>query len=59
MLLETQGKFWYIFEDRTTRTSDYMTGESDFCRFLRNEAPKWHENLPTFAIQFFHGNLQF
>ena len=58
MLLETQGNFWYNLEDRTTHTRDYMAGESDFCRFL-NEAPKWHENLPTFAIQFFHGNLQF
>ena len=59
MLLETQGNFWYNLEGRTTRTSDYMAGESDFCRFLRNEAPKWHENLPTFAIQLFDGNFQF
>ena len=50
MLLEIQGNFGYNLESHTTRTSDYMAGDSDFCRFLRNEAPKWHENLPTFAI---------
>ena len=39
MLLETQGNFWYNLEGHTTRTSGHMAGESDFCRFSRNEAP--------------------
>ena len=44
MLLETQENFWYNLEGRTTRRSDYMAGESDFCRFLRNEAPNQPES---------------
>ena len=38
MLLETQGDSWYNLEGRTTSRSDNMAGESDFCRFLTNEA---------------------
>ena len=44
ILVETQENFWYHLEDRTTFTSDYMAGESDFFRFLRNEAPNQPES---------------
>ena len=40
MLIETRPNFWYKPECHTMRTSDYMAGESEFCRFLKNEAPK-------------------
>ena len=39
MRVKTQENFWYNLEGHTTRTSNYMAGESDFCRFSRNEAP--------------------
>ena len=47
MFRKTQGNFWYNLEGHTTRTSDYMAGESDFCRFLRNEAP--NQPKPNFG----------
>ena len=34
----------YNLKHHTTRTSDYIAGESDFRRFLRNEAPNQPES---------------
>ena len=30
----------YKSENPTTRKNDFVAGESNFCRFLENEAPK-------------------
>ena len=39
VLLKNKGNFWFTLASHMMRTSGYMAGESDFCRFLRNEAP--------------------
>ena len=40
ILHKVQGNFWYNLEHHTTHRNDSVAGESNFCRFLENEAPK-------------------
>ena len=47
--MKTQPNFWYKPEYHTTRTSDYMAGESEFCRFL--EMKLQNSQNPILAVQ--------
>ena len=38
MFINVQANVWYILEHHMIRRSGYMAGESDFGRFLQNEA---------------------
>ena len=43
---KVQGNFWYDLEHHTTHRNDSVAGESNFCRFLQNEAPKQPKSNP-------------
>ena len=40
MMFKVRVIVWYKSEHPKTRRNDYVAGESNFCRFLENEAPK-------------------
>ena len=49
MFIKTRPKFWYKPEYHMTCTSDYMTGESESCRFLEMELR--NSQNPILAVQ--------